>query len=65
MQDLKLGDHVEMRKPHPCGSYQWQVYRLGADIGLRCLGCGRRVLLSRAVFARRLKKIVNTEENNP
>lgn len=64
MQELKLKDHVEMRKPHPCGSLEWEVYRIGADIGLRCLGCDRRVLLSRTVFAKRLKKILNTGENN-
>ena len=39
---------VRLRKPHPCGGYDWQVTRLGADIGLRCLSCGRRVLLERA-----------------
>ena len=52
--DLGLGDQVRLRKPHPCGSYEWRVYRLGADIGLRCLGCGRRVMLSRAEIEKRL-----------
>ena len=57
--DLGLGDQVRLRKPHPCGSYEWRVYRLGADVGLRCLGCGRRVMLSRAEIEKRVKAIVS------
>jgi hypothetical protein len=57
--DLRLGDQVRLRKPHPCGSYVWRVYRLGADVGLRCLGCGRRVMLSRAEIEKRVKAIVS------
>ncbi|HCP60105.1 MAG TPA: DUF951 domain-containing protein, partial [Dehalococcoidia bacterium] len=47
---------------HPCGSYEWQVVRLGADIGIKCLGCQRRVLLERSVFERRVKAFVSREE---
>jgi len=57
LPDLKLKDTVRMRKPHPCGSYDWTVTRLGADIGLECLGCGRRVMLTRRELARRAKNI--------
>ncbi len=49
---LQLDDIVRTRKPHPCGSYEWRVVRLGADIGLRCLKCNRKVLLSRQRLAR-------------
>jgi len=49
---------VRLRKAHPCGGFDWQVTRLGADIGLRCLGCGRRVLLERPVLEKRLKEFV-------
>ena len=49
---------VRLRKPHPCGGYDWHVIRLGADIGLRCLTCGRRVLLPRRELAKRLKLVV-------
>ncbi len=52
---IQLGDRVVMKKPHPCGGNAWEVVRLGADIGLRCEGCGRRVLLSRQDLARRVK----------
>ncbi|OGO28300.1 MAG: hypothetical protein A2W33_03240 [Chloroflexi bacterium RBG_16_52_11] len=61
--DLKLEDTVRLRKPHPCGSYDWKIVRLGADIGLECLQCGRRVLLPRRTLARRLKAILTATEN--
>ncbi len=53
--DVELDDILRLRKPHPCGSYEWKVVRLGADIGLECTGCGRRVLLTRRELARRMK----------
>jgi hypothetical protein len=52
-----------LRKKHPCGSDQWRVYRVGADIGLRCLGCDRRVMLTRAEFTKRLKQVLSS--SNP
>ena len=55
---VALGDMVQLRKPHPCGSFRWTVVRLGADIGLRCQGCQHRVLLPRPVFEKRLKAVV-------
>jgi hypothetical protein len=57
--ELVLDDVVRLRKPHPCGSTDWVVVRLGADIGLRCLGCGRRVLLPRRTVEKRLKSFVS------
>ena len=57
LPDLQLEDLVTLRKAHPCGGNEWKVVRLGADIGLECLKCGRQVLLSRRELARRLKKI--------
>jgi hypothetical protein len=56
--ELKLGDRVRLKKKHPCGSYEWEVVRLGADIGLKCLKCQRRVLLKRSTFERRLKNFL-------
>jgi hypothetical protein len=56
--EIKLGDVVRLRKAHPCGSYEWEVVRVGADIGLKCLKCQRRVLLERGVFERRVKESV-------
>ncbi len=57
-EQIMIGDRVQMRKKHPCGSDEWEIYRIGADIGLRCLGCGRRVMLARPLFWKRLKKIL-------
>lgn len=61
--DFQLGDVIRLRKTHPCGSYEWEVVRLGADIGIRCLGCGRRVLLARRELERRLKTFVRRAES--
>jgi hypothetical protein len=67
--DLQMDDVLRLRKPHPCGNTDWIVVRLGADIGLKCLGCGRRILMPRREVARRLKKVVRragetlTDEN--
>jgi len=58
LPELELDDQVQMRKPHPCGSYIWKITRLGADIRLECVGCGRNVLLPRRKLARRIKKIL-------
>ncbi|HEV2459791.1 MAG TPA: DUF951 domain-containing protein [Ktedonobacterales bacterium] len=57
--DLGMYDRVRLRKPHPCGSTDWRVVRLGADIGLKCEGCGRRVLLPRSELERRIKQIIS------
>jgi hypothetical protein len=56
--DIRIGDVVRLRKPHPCGGYEWQVVRLGADIGIVCQTCGRRVLLPRREFEKRVKTFV-------
>lgn len=53
-----IDDVVRLRKPHPCGGYEWTVVRLGADIGLVCSNCGRRVLLPRRELERRLKSFI-------
>ncbi len=55
---LHVGDKVQMRKQHPCGGDTWQIVRVGADIGIRCLTCKRRVLLPRSEFERRVKRFV-------
>ena len=57
--DLQLNDVLRLRKPHPCGGYEWRVVRLGADIGLECLTCGHYVLLTRREVEKRTKTIVS------
>ncbi len=56
---LYLGDVVRLRRSHPCGSSTWLVDRLGADIGLRCQGCRRHVLIERSSLERRLVDFVS------
>ncbi len=55
---LLLGDVVRTRKTHPCGGDQWEIIRLGADIGLRCLRCDRKVLMPRSKLERRIREFV-------
>ena len=57
--EIKMGDVVRLKKRHPCGGYEWEVVRLGADIGIKCIKCQRRILLERSVFERRIKEFVS------
>ncbi|HEY5982693.1 MAG TPA: DUF951 domain-containing protein [Anaerolineales bacterium] len=62
--DLQINDVLRLRKAHPCGSLEWTVVRLGADIGLQCRGCGRRVMLTRRELAKRLKSNLTTRNES-
>ncbi|WP_366923536.1 DUF951 domain-containing protein [Metallumcola ferriviriculae] len=53
-----LGDIVKMKKQHPCGSDQWEVMRTGMDFRIKCLGCGRQVMLPRRKFEKSVREIV-------
>ena len=59
MEGVLLGDLVQMRKAHPCGSDRWTVIRVGADIKIRCMGCSRIVMMDRADFGKRMKKVLS------
>jgi hypothetical protein len=63
LADLQLNDHLRLRKPHPCGSYEWTVIRLGADIGLECKVCSHRILLTRRELVKRLKANLTKHED--
>ncbi len=66
VMEVRLGDVVRLRKVHPCGGYDWEVVRLGADIGVRCRTCGRRVLLERRVFEKRVREfLARGEQGEP
>lgn len=56
--DLRMGDVLRLRRKHPCGGYDWEVVRVGLDIGLRCRTCGRRVLMDRPTVRRRAAEVV-------
>ncbi|MBO7215303.1 MAG: DUF951 domain-containing protein [Clostridia bacterium] len=57
--NILVGSIIQTKKPHPCGSSEWEVVRVGSDIKIRCLGCGRIVMLSVTDFEKRLKKVVS------
>jgi len=61
LPDLEMNDILRLKKAHPCGGYEWKVIRLGADIGLQCQTCERRVVLSRRELRNRLKKNLSKE----
>jgi len=55
-----LGDIVKLKKPHPCGGYEWEVMRTGMDFRIKCLTCGHQVMISRPNFEKRVKKIIKS-----
>lgn len=55
----ELGSKVVMKKGHPCGTNEWEVVRIGADIKIRCINCGRVVMLPRIEFNKKIKKVVS------
>lgn len=59
--DLKPGDLVRLKKPHPCGGYQWRVNRVGGDIGLRCQTCGHNIMAPRFRIIRRIREITRPD----
>lgn len=59
--DFSVGDIVQMKKSHPCGSDKWEVLRVGMDFRIKCLGCGHMVMLPRVKFEKNVKKVINEE----
>jgi len=57
-REIKLGDIVVLKKGHPCGENRWEIIRFGADCKIKCLGCGRIVLIDRPTLKKRIKKIL-------
>lgn len=58
VEEIRIGDLVQMKKPHPCGSVEWTVTRTGADIKIRCSKCARIVMMDRDTFLKRRKKLL-------
>ena len=56
--ELHLGDVLRLKKVHPCGGYLWEVVRLGADIGIKCRQCERRLLVGRSNLERKVKEVI-------
>lgn len=61
---IELGDIAQLKKKHPCGNNLWEVVRTGMDIRIKCLKCGRQVLLPREVFEKRVKKMLKKTDNS-
>jgi len=61
-QSYKLNSVVIMKKGHPCGSNEWKIVRVGADIKIQCINCGRIVMLSRVEFNKKLKEVLKYED---
>ncbi len=58
MKEYNLNSIVTLKKNHPCGSNEWEIIRLGADVKLKCLGCGHVVMITRVEFNKNLKKVI-------
>ena len=56
--ELKIGDIIEMKKQHPCGSKQWKILRMGVDFKLECVGCGHTIMLERPKALKLIKRII-------
>ncbi|KYP80770.1 DUF951 domain-containing protein [Ferroacidibacillus organovorans] len=61
-KEFHLGDYVVMKKPHPCGTNEWEIIRMGMDIRIKCRHCGRSVLMQRRDFEKMLKKIIQSRD---
>ncbi len=60
--DVRVGDTLELKKAHPCGSHRWLVLRVGMDFKIRCGGCGHELMLPRSKVEKNIKKIIREEE---
>ncbi|MCZ8538396.1 MULTISPECIES: DUF951 domain-containing protein [Paenisporosarcina] len=61
-KSFELGDIVEMKKQHPCGTNEWKVIRMGADVRIKCEGCQHSVMIPRREFAKKMKKVIKAAE---
>lgn len=61
-KQFQLGDIVQMKKPHPCGTNEMEIIRMGMDIRIRCLGCHHSVLVPRAKFESKMKKVLRSAQ---
>ena len=59
--EINVGDVVKMKKAHPCGSYEWEVLRIGADFRLKCLGCGHQIMIARRIIEKNIREIVKNK----
>ena len=60
--EYKIGDIVQTKKAHPCGTNKWEIIRVGTDIKIKCLECSRTIMLPRVEFNKKLKKVITNEK---
>ncbi len=60
--DFEINDIVKMKKPHPCGSYEWEILRVGADFRLKCLGCSHQVMIARKIVEKNVRGVRKPEK---
>lgn len=58
-KEYSIGSVVEMKKPHPCGTNEWEITRVGADIKIKCIKCGRTIMIPRIEFNKKLKRVIS------
>jgi len=61
---LNVGDIVELKKQHPCGSKEWEILRAGMDFRIKCKGCGHQVMLPRPKLEKSIKKVIAAVNDN-
>ncbi len=62
--DIQVGDIIKMKKNHPCGSFDWEVLRVGADFRLKCMGCGHQIMIPRRQAEKNIKKVEKSDKIN-
>ena len=62
--DICVGDRLTLKKPHPCGSHEWEVLRIGADFRLKCMGCGHQIMSPRSQVEKRIRKVEKKDEES-
>lgn len=62
--DIKVGDILKLKKPHPCGSFEWEVLRIGADFRLKCTGCGHQIMTPRRQVEKNIKAVREKSEED-
>lgn len=65
LYNYEIHDIVKLKKPHPCGSNEWEILRVGADFRLKCMGCGHQVMVSRKLVEKNTRGLRKQEQNNP
>lgn len=61
MEKIEIGDIISVKKQHPCGSNEWEILRIGADIRLKCIGCGHMLMMPRSKVNSIIKKIIKSQ----